>query len=60
MKPACSAHGLPQIPSVDSTRMCALPEPSMFAQLLERLAVALDRAEIPYMIIGGQAVLLLW
>ena len=38
--------------------MCALPEPSMFAQLLERLAVALDRAKIPYMIIGGQAVLL--
>ena len=30
----------------------------MFAQLLERLAVALDRAMIPYMIIGGQAVLL--
>jgi len=38
--------------------MCTLPGPSMFAQLLERLAVALDRAKIPYMIIGGQAVLL--
>jgi hypothetical protein len=30
----------------------------MFAQLLERLARALDRAGLPYMIIGGQAVLL--
>ncbi|WP_173050321.1 hypothetical protein [Nitrospira sp. KM1] len=30
----------------------------MFTQLLERLATALDRAGIPYMIIGGQAVLL--
>ncbi len=30
----------------------------MFTQLLERLATALDLAEIPYMIIGGQAVLL--
>ncbi len=30
----------------------------MFTQLLERLATALDLVEIPYMIIGGQAVLL--
>lgn len=30
----------------------------MFAQLLERLANALDQARLPYMIIGGQAVLL--
>lgn len=30
----------------------------MFAQLLERLARALDEARLPYMIIGGQAVLL--
>ncbi|TKS61287.1 MAG: hypothetical protein EWM72_00774 [Nitrospira sp.] len=30
----------------------------MFLQLLERLATALDLAKIPYMIIGGQAVLL--
>jgi hypothetical protein len=30
----------------------------MFAQLLERLAHALDQARLPYMIIGGQAVLL--
>jgi hypothetical protein len=30
----------------------------MFERLLARVAVALDRARIPYMIIGGQAVLL--
>jgi hypothetical protein len=30
----------------------------MFAELLERLAHALDQARLPYMIIGGQAVLL--
>lgn len=30
----------------------------MFAQLLERLAQGLDQAGLPYMIIGGQAVLL--
>lgn len=30
----------------------------MFAQLLERLAHALDQAHLPYMVIGGQAVLL--
>ncbi|MEW6247109.1 MAG: nucleotidyl transferase AbiEii/AbiGii toxin family protein [Nitrospirota bacterium] len=30
----------------------------MFTRLLERLALALDRARIPYMVIGGQAVLL--
>ncbi|MDI3467220.1 MAG: hypothetical protein OJF50_006041 [Nitrospira sp.] len=30
----------------------------MFTRLLERLATALDLAKIPYMIIGGQAVLL--
>jgi predicted nucleotidyltransferase len=30
----------------------------MFAQLLERLAWGLDQAGLPYMIIGGQAVLL--
>ena len=30
----------------------------MFAQLLERLARALDDARLPYMVIGGQAVLL--
>lgn len=30
----------------------------MFKQLLERLALALDAAGLPYMVIGGQAVLL--
>jgi hypothetical protein len=30
----------------------------MFGPLLERIAIALDGAGIPYMIIGGQAVLL--
>ena len=30
----------------------------MFGPLLERIAAALDRCEIPYMVIGGQAVLL--
>jgi len=30
----------------------------MFSRLLERLALGLDRARVPYMIIGGQAVLL--
>ena len=30
----------------------------MFERLLSRLAAALDSAKIPYMIIGGQAVLL--
>jgi hypothetical protein len=30
----------------------------MFAELLERLACALDQARLPYMVIGGQAVLL--
>ncbi len=30
----------------------------MFTRLLERLALALERAHIPYMVIGGQAVLL--
>lgn len=30
----------------------------MFAALLERVATSLDRAGIPYMVIGGQAVLL--
>ncbi|ALA57272.1 hypothetical protein NITMOv2_0837 [Nitrospira moscoviensis] len=30
----------------------------MFAELLERLAGALDQAHLPYMVIGGQAVLL--
>lgn len=30
----------------------------MFAELLERLAQALTQAHVPYMIIGGQAVLL--
>lgn len=29
----------------------------MFKELIERIAVSLDREEIPYMIIGGQAVL---
>jgi predicted nucleotidyltransferase len=29
----------------------------MFIEILERLATALDRAAIPYMVIGGQAVL---
>lgn len=33
-------------------------ESSAFQELLERLAVALDRHRIPYMVIGGQAVLL--
>lgn len=32
--------------------------PSMFTELLERLAQTLDEARLPYMIIGGQAVLL--
>ena len=36
----------------------AWPGYSMFEALLERLATALDAAGIPYMIIGGQAVLL--
>jgi predicted nucleotidyltransferase len=30
----------------------------MFEQLLEKIALALDKAGIPYMIVGGQAVLL--
>lgn len=30
----------------------------MFAELLERVATALDAAGIPYMVVGGQAVLL--
>ena len=30
----------------------------MFTELLERLACALDQAHLPYMVIGGQAVLL--
>lgn len=30
----------------------------MFARLLERIALALDAARLPYMVIGGQAVLL--
>jgi len=30
----------------------------MFEQLLSRIAAELKRAELPYMIIGGQAVLL--
>ena len=30
----------------------------MFEQLLEKIALALDKADIPYMIVGGQAVLL--
>lgn len=30
----------------------------MFTQLLKRIAIALDRQRIPYMVIGGQAVLL--
>ena len=30
----------------------------MFKQLLERIALSLDEREIPYMVIGGQAVLL--
>jgi hypothetical protein len=30
----------------------------MFTELLERLAHAFDEARLPYMIIGGQAVLL--
>src|SRR5690349_717008 len=33
-------------------------EPSMFTDLLERLSRTLDEAGLPYMIIGGQAVLL--
>ncbi|MGB3565055.1 MAG: hypothetical protein WBH85_09195 [Thermoanaerobaculia bacterium] len=30
----------------------------MFGSLLERIALALDNADLPYMVIGGQAVLL--
>ena len=30
----------------------------MFTQLLERIALGLEQRQIPYMIIGGQAVLL--
>ncbi|MBC7344087.1 MAG: hypothetical protein H5U03_01420 [Clostridia bacterium] len=30
----------------------------MFTRLLERVALVLDDADVPYMVIGGQAVLL--
>ncbi|HTU00383.1 MAG TPA: nucleotidyl transferase AbiEii/AbiGii toxin family protein [Candidatus Sulfotelmatobacter sp.] len=33
------------------------PGPSMFESLLQRIAIACERAGLPYMIIGGQAVL---
>ncbi|KXK27701.1 MAG: hypothetical protein UZ01_02988 [Candidatus Brocadia sinica] len=29
----------------------------MFKELIERIAISLEKEEIPYMIIGGQAVL---
>ena len=39
------------------TPTSASPAPSMFDILLARLATALDAADVPYMVIGGQAVL---
>lgn len=33
------------------------PETFMFDRLMTRLARALDAADLPYMVIGGQAVL---
>ena len=32
----------------------------MFAELLEKIGEALDEQELPYMVIGGQAVLISW
>lgn len=58
MKRASWACGLQPIPLLESRSISASHEPSMFAELLERLARTLEQAHLPYMVIGGQAVLL--
>jgi len=58
-KPGCSACSLRRIHSKESNSTSLLPKRfAMFEALLEKLGLALAAAQLPYVIIGGQAVLL--